>query len=228
MNGNLHGFHLPSPAKRLFRAFPSSDSQPWPNDEFRESSRTLALSLHEILVAIVGKLKEMSKSNGNQQYVRSQVSQQLGHKINERSRKRKWGSDESNGSEPTVAVEMTAPVFQTTKCPLDYFFYHNRDPHQVNCTEHVDRGALIAVCLSSASSGLEVLHEDSFVCPEACLIHLKNLYGERKPVSGLICIMAGDQLAGLIGSKERLACVHRVRNNLTRARLSISYELRLL
>jgi isopenicillin N synthase-like dioxygenase len=41
----------------------------------------------------------------------------------------------------------------------------------------------------------------------------------------LICILTGDQLSQLTGTKTP-ACIHRVRNRLKRARLSISYELR--
>ena len=112
-------------------------------------------------------------------------------------------------------------------CPLDYFFYHNnnQDPESENCSEHIDRGALICVCLS-AVPGLEVRQKnsDTWFCPES-LIHNASLYQEKEPVSGLICIMAGDQLTEFVGQK--IACVHRVRKNLKRARLSISYELRL-
>ena len=153
-------------------------------------------------------------------------------------------------------------------CPLDYFLYHNRHALKnydevvkggnsssvlvSNCTEHIDRGRLIVVCLTNVP-GLEVLdlerlrnlcHRDDdrnscFVCPET-IVHNYNLYHDVDEMKmNLVCIMAGDQLdrdlVSLLGLKGEAttsgpalvpACVHRVRNNLKRARLSISYELR--
>ena len=159
-------------------------------------------------------------------------------------------------------------------CPLDYFLYHGptcrtRDnnstiknnktdsveedapsrpllPPQVprNCSEHVDRGILIVVCLTNVP-GLEVYSRctNHYYCPEI-VSHNMNLYQESEPCpGGLVCIMAGDQLrsavsdfspslSGLSSKSNRmneeslLACVHRVRDNLKQSRLSISYELR--
>jgi len=75
-------------------------------------------------------------------------------------------------------------------------------------------------------------------------VHNANLFTERADYacSDLVCIMAGDQLSQLLkstltattASKENSisrvdypsACVHRVRNRLKRARLSISYIAR--
>jgi hypothetical protein len=88
-----------------------------------------------------------------------------------------------------------------------------------------------------------------FVCPEI-LVYNANLFQEAEDsCSSLVCIMAGDQLAPLLGTAGRTeevvnqveaegmdglgmsefpkACLHRVRTPLKRARLSISYELRL-
>jgi hypothetical protein len=159
-------------------------------------------------------------------------------------------------------------------CPLDYFFYHNRNPNSINCSEHIDRGVLVVVCLTDVP-GLEVLSSSSssssvsslsktktkkFLCPEL-LVHSANLYKERTDndaCSDLVCIMTGDQLSQLLISTREItligsntaaaaatttdkkasriiseadyyppACVHRVRNHLKQARLSISYELRL-
>jgi hypothetical protein len=117
-------------------------------------------------------------------------------------------------------------------CPLDFFFYHNRIPHAINCSEHVDRGALVVVCLTDVP-GLEVRssHTGKFFCPEAG-IHNASLYRERTEDTGcpgVVCILAGNQLSQLLTTKPPTirACVHRVRNPLKRARLSISYELRL-
>jgi hypothetical protein len=104
----------------------------------------------------------------------------------------------------------------TQQCPLDYFYYHNRRPGAVNCSQHVDRGVLICVCLTNVP-GLQVLnHRNEFLCPE----HLVD-----KETSNLICIMAGDSLQSFDPNSK--ACMHRVNNKLDNARLSISYELRL-
>ena len=128
------------------------------------------------------------------------------------------------------------PSIRPTLCPMDFFFYHNRIPNAINCSEHVDRGALIVVCLTEVP-GLEVRSSasrtQSFQCPEVFL-HNRALYRERIEdlcCPGIVCIMAGDQLIRFLSSEQKAtapsACVHRVRNPLKRARLSISYELRL-
>jgi hypothetical protein len=144
----------------------------------------------------------------------------------------------TNGDAPTVledsdAVEkMMMSLFSSSAnahkddmpCPLDYFFYHNHHPSLVNCSEHVDRGVLIVVCLTNVP-GLEVLpssmrsNQDgndsnmmshTFVCPEV-LVHNENLYREvDDPCSNLVCIMAGDQLARLLSTlKEVMDTVSR-------------------
>ncbi|CAJ1937592.1 unnamed protein product [Cylindrotheca closterium] len=243
IDGNLHGFHLPSNAKRLFRAFPSSKLQPWPNSTFKSSSQDLSASLHGILVDILNKLRELSESKSGDYGTETnpKPNQLTDNKTTLQSRrKRKRGWEESNTksakavpTDNTYSVPTT--VKETTKCPLDYFFYHNNDSRYINCSEHIDRGALICICLSSTTPGLEVLPRgaNGFVCPEETLIDHNNLDDERNDddaaaaaASELICVMAGDQLGTMLG-KERMACVHRVRNDLPRPRLSISYELRL-
>lgn len=239
LNGNLHGFNVPSTAKRLFRAFPSSDLQPWPNTSFRSSSQDLASSLHAILIALLKRLIQKAQVGGicDSQSKPAAIHSDRGNRF--RKRKREFDEppnvQEAAASESRANGAWTIPETsaQTTKCPLDFFLYHNDDPHGVNCSEHIDRGALICVCLSSASPGLEVQPRNKalqgkhdFICPEESLIYNKSLHTEKSAVSGLICIMAGDQLGPLLG-QERIACVHRVRNGLSRARLSISYELRL-
>jgi hypothetical protein len=156
----------------------------------------------------------------------------------------------TNSHRKTIDIDLGLPRV-SRKSPLDYFFYHNRYPSLVNCSEHVDRGVLIVVCLTNVP-GLEVLRScqgscaefciHHFVCPEV-LVHNSNLYQEAQDsCSNLVCIMAGDQLAPLLKTRmgtrdERtmnddfanlpMACVHRVRSHLKRTRLSISYELRL-
>ncbi|KAL3934231.1 MAG: hypothetical protein SGBAC_010000 [Bacillariaceae sp.] len=216
IEGTLHGYHLPSPAKRLFRAFPSSELQPWPNSTFKATSHDLAASLHELLIDILKKAIDLSESN-NDQGKEAKPTVQL-KDIKTLQKKRKRGAVESSAtstkdSRSGTGLSIPVSVDHTSKCPLDYFFYHNEHEsrHRVNCSEHIDRGALICVCLSSATPGLEVLPRgvEDFVCPEAFLIHNKSLYEERHAVSGLICIMAGDQLGRMLGLTERLACVHR-------------------
>jgi hypothetical protein len=144
--------------------------------------------------------------------------------------------------------------FDKSNCPLDYFFYHNQHRSFENCSEHIDRGVLILVCLTDVP-GLEVFccnlrqqhqrRRHTFVCPET-LVHNANLYDEiEDSCSDLVCIMAGDQLSRLLEKHREegsaatnktniidapdlpVACIHRVRNQLKRARLSISYEVRI-
>lgn len=107
-------------------------------------------------------------------------------------------------------------------CPLDYFYYHGRNNNAVNCSEHVDRGVLICVCLDK-TPGLEVYsrEKDAFLCP-------REEVGEEEEINNngaLICILAGDSLRRFCNVP---ACAHRVRNSLPRPRLSISYELRII
>ena len=172
-----------------------------------------------------------------------------------------------------ISIPRTA-MDPTAHCPLDYFLYHgptcrtkdnnftiktNKEdsaeedvsprpllpPHvPINCSEHVDRGILIVVCLTNVP-GLEVYSRctNQYYCPEI-VSHNMNLYQESEPCpGGLVCIMAGDQLRSAVSNlsaslsdssaksnktnEEGLrACVHRVRDNLKQSRLSISYELR--
>lgn len=235
IDGNLHGYHVPSAAKRLFRAFPASELQPWPNESFQIASQNVAASLHEILMTVMDKIAQ-------EKLQRAQVTSSSSYSCSskdQRSRKRARVSENiiqnHQVADNTVADFSTKSSWNITKtatdavkCPLDYFLYHNKNPLAVNCSEHVDRGLLICVCLSSATPGLEVQPRgrSNFICPEAALIHNANLYQEKEPVSGLLCIMAGDHLRQFVDG-ESIACVHRVRNQLKRARLSISYELRI-
>ena len=126
-------------------------------------------------------------------------------------------------------------VDEVTKsgCPLDFFWYHGKhDPAAINCSEHIDRGALIVICLSRVP-GLEVrsCHDGEWYCPE----DLEVLSSTTTPCC--CAILAGDQLKRLLcrispadnnhHNNSVPACVHRVRNNLPGERLSITYELRL-
>ena len=197
INGHLYGYNVPSKAKRLFRAFcAQKDEQPWPNPSFQRASVKVAESLHDLLVSCTHQIQNETSISDK--------------------RPRKRSRNESR---------IPSNMLDSRNCPLDYFLYHNLNPDAVNCSQHKDRGMLICVCLSNVP-GLEVRPKASteWVCPET-MIHNFNLYHEKEPVSGLVCIMAGDQLTEVVDQK--VACVHRVRNNLKRARLSISYELRL-
>ena len=212
VNGHLHGYNVPSPAKRLFRAFPSSNLQPWPTERFQQVSTDLANDLHSLLM-------ECSKCLCMADCSESENTDP------------ETTNDERDDTNPTPSKRPKLTQVDAQHCPLDYFFYHNLNPNTTNCSEHVDRGLLIAICLTDVP-GLEILTQDvesnamTWFCPEIS-IHNTNLYRETptSSVSDLICIMAGRQLSQIL-NKEVPACVHRVRNKLRRARLSISYELR--
>jgi hypothetical protein len=212
----------------------------------------VAEKLHQILVECYGNIEQQQQQQQQQQQeVESSSSSSslllFEQENNQPSRKRprlslseqRCTHNNTNPSSPSWKIPPT--IHDTTISPLDYFLYHNKVPHSVNCSEHIDRGVLICVCLTSVP-GLEVLchnhhhggddndgdndnDSSSFVCPEV-LTHNANLYQEPEPCSGLICIMVGDQLSQLLTGTKIQSCVHRVRNNLKRARLSISYELR--
>jgi isopenicillin N synthase-like dioxygenase len=210
VNGNLHGYNEPSNAKMLFRAFCFSNDQPWPTDSFQTASTHVAKDLHHLLVQCYQEIQQQSSL--------------------EAASKR---TEPPSQKRPRLSpVDIPPTAWETTKCPLDFFFYHAKDPLAVNCSEHIDRGVLIGICLTNVP-GLEVQmaahHADKesslFVCPEV-VTHNANLYQEADPCSGLVCIMAGDQLKQIISGSNG-ACAHRVRENLKRARLSISYELRI-
>ena len=194
VDGSLHGFHVPSEAKLLFRAFCGSPMQPWPNDDFQNASVKVANALHRILVDCYNEILQKSAN-----------------------------SHEEEGSASKRAKRgLSDNAVESNICPLDYFLYHGDKPNAVSCSEHVDRGALICVCLTNVP-GLEVHTGDRFVCPEV-YTHNADLYRDRHACSEYVCIMAGDQLQQIAPAAE--ACVHRVRNDLQQARLSISYELR--
>ena len=224
VDGHLHGYHVPSRAKRLFRAFPFSSEQPWPDENFRRISQSVAEDLYEILVGCLTNLKEINSAENNVKREENETSPDRGQ-----SHKR----PRLHTPFATCPGSLTFSL-DTTRCPLDYFLYHNEDPNAVNCSEHVDRGLLIAVSLTDVP-GLEVLtkaggtrQEGSirWMCPETG-VRNSRLYEEAadSSISDLICIMSGGQLAAAIGANVP-PCVHRVRNGLRRARLSISFELR--
>ena len=255
--GDLLGYALPpGGAKALFRAACSGwgerAGQPWPSLEgeeeggegssLRSSSLAAAEVMHSLLVDVLDEIRTAVRE--------------------EEEEEEEWGSGGGGHPDPPrkkrpripdpprYEVDVPRTFREATYCPLDYFFYHGRDPALTNCSEHVDRGVLICVALTDVA-GLEVLPRDAaggcggrraFVCPEL-LSRDEALRSERgeSGCGSLVCVMAGDQLAaacrrprscagagaGAGGSRPPLsACVHRVRNGLGRARLSVTYELR--
>jgi isopenicillin N synthase-like dioxygenase len=220
VNGHLHGYNEPSNAKKLFRAFCFSKDQPWPSENFQTASTHVAKDLHNLLVKCYQEIQQQSSFKAA-----AAAAAASKRTMEPPLRKR-----------PRLSSVDTAWDETTNKCPLDFFFYHAKDPLAVNCSEHIDRGVLIAVCLTNVP-GLEVQiaahhhrrrddnKQSLFVCPEV-VTHNASLYEEAEPCSGLVCIMAGDQLSQMVSGSNG-ACVHRVRENLKRARLSISYELRI-
>lgn len=194
-DGHLLGFNKPSPAKILFRSFSKRSRQPWPSSSFMEKSLTVAANLHDILTNILRIIVADAESSSD----------------STTPRKRKIKDD-------LFEIHMN-------ECPLDYFYYHNRQPNAINCSEHIDRGVLICVCLTQVS-GLELLptHGTNFICPESQL-EKKNSHDKTSGASTkFICVMAGDSLKSY--NRRARPCLHRVKNDLTEPRLSISYELR--
>lgn len=194
VKGHLHGFHIPSEAKMLYRAFCASPLQPWPNDEFQNASERVAHKLHKILMGCYAEMLHKTQSD----------------------------NDDGESPRKRHRDEIPQTPYEAYNCPLDYFLYHGDKPNVASCTEHVDRGILICVCLTSVP-GLEVLRGESFVCPEV-MMHRADLYRDRQACSEFICIVCCDQLMKTL--PEVKACVHRVRDELSQSRLSISYELR--
>ena len=236
--------------------------QPWPSNEFCIQSFRVAKDLHRLLSECVQQIiamtldhrfdtnagkydDEKSPSKSIQDHLRRRRKPTfIDHPAPKRCRTS--SSDDPIDIEKRQEKKKTEidwPDFRSASCPLDYFFYHNRIPHATNCSEHVDRGALVVVCLTDAP-GLEVCATAGaassssrpwFQCPEV-LVHNENLYKKERTkdscCSDLVCIMAGDQLSRLLTPQNNhdyqqiSPCIHRVRNPLKRARVSISYELR--
>jgi hypothetical protein len=223
-DGHLMGFHVPSAAKYLFRAYCDDkhigEGQPWPSESFRSASYRLAGKLDEILNQCCSEIRAQIMPEREETDTTTKAGS-----------KRKWAGHQSDSSNDGNNI-----VSRRENCPLDYFLYHGcADPAIANnCTDHVDRGFLIAICLTNNSPGLEVLpattsgtaSDTNFVCPEAST-QRASLFTEAASCTNLICILAGDQWRQLDPETTVKACVHRVRNNLRASRLSISYELRI-
>jgi hypothetical protein len=221
-DGHLLGFHVPSAAKYLFRAYCDDKhigkGQPWPSETFRIASCRLARKLDEILNQCCSEIRAQITETKETDDTATNVGTK---------RKRVGGQFDSSDDHIVSRPE---------HCPLDYFLYHGCvDPAIAsNCTAHVDRGYLIAIALTNNSPGLEVLpgtasgtpSDANFVCPEA-FTQRASLFTEAASCTNLICILAGDQWRQLDPETSVNACVHRVRNNLRASRLSVSYELRM-
>jgi len=193
-NGHLLGFNNPSPYKMLFRSFSGRSRQPWPSSSFMEKSLTVAAHLHDVLTNILRIIIADAERSGD----------------STTPRKRKLKDE-------LFEIQMN-------ECPLDYFYYHNRQPNANNCSEHIDRGVLICVCLTQVP-GLELLPTcgANFLCPES-QVEEKNSHKTSGASTNFICVMAGDSLK--FYNKRARPCLHRVKNDLIEPRLSISYELR--
>ena len=296
VNGNLHGYNV-LPSKELFRTWYKDDDgdkdddgeekeQQWPSEDLRKNTLLLAKDLHRLLTECIRHIIVLKK-NQQQRHLydsttttcnTSQEEEEEAKSIPFPPRKRcRTSSSSSSSSNNDKNNDETNPPWSCRGnphgCPLDYFFYHNLNLNSINCSEHIDRGVLVVVCLtdvpglevlssssvssSSPASSLSLSNTKSFLCPEL-LVHNANLYKERTDndaCSDLVCIMTGNQLSQLLMSTRETtligsntattttnkkaskiiseadfyppACVHRVRNHLKRARLSISYELRL-
>jgi hypothetical protein len=278
VNGNLYGYNEPSPSKLLFRSYcycreENTIQQPWPNLNFEKASTNLVTDLHVLLETVYQQI-QLHFNNRRCKTTSHPITKSSSSSPPPRKRIRQDNIivTSYDGGEETMEITKNSHqfmLFDRSKCPLDYFFYHNQTPSFENCSEHVDRGVLILVCLTNVP-GLEVYYDperggkqqnvhhhqqqqQTFICPEI-LVHNANLYKEvEDSCSNLVCIMAGDQLSQLLLQQKQQqqqqqqkgisqeegtnidettpdlprACVHRVRNNLKRTRLSMSYEIRL-
>ena len=251
--GHLVGFHEPSPAKYLYRALFHSDTtenpcttlqdhprQPWHSNTFQRAATEGGSSLHCMLLQILERLVELGL--GTVSAVNPNSSRA--------GRKRKSATIQHN-KDIASSIEEKDPQPYLDACPMDFFYYHNRQqqdqPRQEqspkecslvvpNCTPHVDRGVLIVVVLTDVP-GLVVRSKDENIhCPE--MDHATLL---QKDEYRLACVLAGGQLEQYMAARleqERTVhksgncislppCVHWVKNDLDKPRLSISYELRL-
>jgi len=199
IGGHLHGYNEPSDAKYLFRAFTASNDQPWPNN--KKDFQSVSTQLADRLHTLLLDC---------------------------------WTAllmvDKRSDNTTTTPKRLKRDLSSRNGCPLDYFLYHGTttNAYMNNCSEHVDRGVLICICLSNVP-GLEILQNNGkWVCPEEIL-------KENDEAGSLVCILAGQQLNDMLlsknGSRRNDAdsippCIHRVRNSLPQKRLSITYEWR--
>jgi hypothetical protein len=193
IGGHLHGYNK-LPSKLLFRAFCGNSQQPWPTTAFQTASVELADQLNTLVTECWNELNTNIPVSDD---------------------------DNDAGRNPRPAKRVKSKDGKHDKNPLDYFFYHNQNPKAINCSEHIDRGILIAICFSNVP-GLQVAKpkgkHGEFVNPEELVISAES--------NNYICILAGNQLA-IQTNNTVPPCIHRVMQQLSKPRLSISYELRL-
>ncbi len=226
-NGALLGYNSPSSTKLLFRSLftdgEPDPSQPWGDDEVLQASSTLlGNKLHCLLTNCLKAMMKVVEQN--------KLSENSKNSSMPKPKKRRKISD------PKDTIVPKKMCFKSTHCPMDYFLYHN-EHDGVNCSQHIDRGVLICILLTNVA-GLEVLsnsEHEKWLCPESVFIN-QQLYRERESgCSNMVCILSADQLKKVLHADKKMiakfrglnACIHRVRQNLAAARLSISYELRL-
>ena len=160
--------------------------------------------------------------------------------------KAKQVQSSSSAATEMTTTETSKTFTRSTLCPLDYFLYHNMNANAINCSEHIDRGVLICISMTNIQ-GLEIFSntDQEWICPER-LSQFEFLHSDNEAgCSSLICILSGDQLLNVLQEEENgvmdsnklnaykhsfpglVPCIRRVKNKLSRARLSISYELRI-
>ena len=97
VDGNLYGYNVPSPAKKLFRAFCQSPHQPWPEDVmFRRHSIQLAKDLHQLVVDCTMKIEKAYSSRRQRKKSFSGIVTSPPRK---RSRTENDSPDDANGEE---------------------------------------------------------------------------------------------------------------------------------
>ena len=230
--------------------------QPWPNSKFQSASSRLAQKLYILLYKCFLDIKyhyqtlSASSSFNNREPNRKKRKLLKTHYINEKTSQTnsiEYGAkfnlkmnDDTYVMPNSFENKRNLPYYSS--CPLDYYYYHNRHKNirVVNCSEHIDRGLLICISLTDVI-GLQVQSQSDqlWYIPEK-ISNSESLYNERLSGvdSGLLCIMVGDQLqhtlSSLLHSHEMIdssvplpqPCRHSVKETLTRARLSMSFELR--
>ena len=245
------------------------------NGALRQCSNDVASKFHDLLVQCANEIRvcledanEDNKKENNSPSSSSFERTSIHCSSTQATKKRKvqfQAVDSSTSKKPTTVKEDKYPTFskisisnknKETKinhnwkllpCPLDYFLYHNMDPNAINCSEHVDRGILICISLTTVQ-GLEVLSSltKQWICPEDLTVNDEDEFG----CSEYLCILSGDQLLETMlrdfvheeTSENKCLelvnhwkkkhsglspCRHRVKR-LSRLRLSISYELRIV
>ena len=172
LNGNLYGYNEPSPSKLLFRAYcycheeeDNNVQQPWPTQNFQKTSRNLVMDLHLLLEKVYQQIQILHFNNNHRCKASSSTTTGPKTSLSSSPPRKRIRQDNiiadhhaDDGDEKIMAIIDPNHTFDKSTCPLDYFFYHNQNPSFENCTEHVDRGVLILVCLTNVP-GLEVYYD---------------------------------------------------------------------